>query len=286
MTESGFIDFDQRQSGRSLIVLAETTMSVPYIPPETFDYIIDLLHDESPTLKECCLVSKSWIPRTRRHLFAYVQFRRVCNLNSWKETFPDPAKSPAYHTHTLTVGCVQFVEEADAEEGGWIQTFSRVERLIVNYPWIDFYPTGISLTPFRKFSSTLKSLRITSLLPLSQVFNLIYSLPLLEDLALTGRDTATLNDDELDAPPTAAPLTPPAVTGTLELRVFLGVTNTTRRLLDLPNGLHFRKLNLSWYEKDLQWMTRLVVACAGTLEYLDTTYHSVGETYSTSMLDQ
>ena len=261
-------------------------MPNPYLPPETLDYITDLLHDESETLKECCLVSKSWVPRTRRHLFAHIQFSSAYRLDSWKTTFPDPTNSPAYHTHTLSIGCVQFIEEADAEEGGWIQTFSRVERLIVNCPWMNFYPAAISLAPFHKFSSTLKSLDLTSLLlPLSQIFYLIHSLPLLEDLSLIGRDTSVVNDDKLDPASTVVPQTSPPFTGTLKLPLYLGMTNTARRLLDLPNGLHFRKLELSWRDDDLQWMVRLVVACSGTLERFDVTYYPDGETHSPSLLD-
>ena len=88
-TESGTVD--RRQNG-SHVLLAETAMPSPwpYLPLETLDYIVDLLHDESPALKECCLVSKSWIPRTRRHLFAHIRFYSADNLKSWKKTFPDP----------------------------------------------------------------------------------------------------------------------------------------------------------------------------------------------------
>ena len=54
--------------------IQETTMSCT-LPPEILDLIIDHLHDEPATLKTCCVVSKSWVPRTRKHLFALVEFR-------------------------------------------------------------------------------------------------------------------------------------------------------------------------------------------------------------------
>ena len=92
-------------------------MPNPCLPLEALDYVVDFLHDESPTLKECCLVSKSWVSRTRKHLFARIQFCSADNLKSWKK-FPDPTNSPAYHTHTLFIGCVEFIEEGNAEEGG------------------------------------------------------------------------------------------------------------------------------------------------------------------------
>jgi len=137
----------------------------PYLLPEILDYVIDHLHDEPKSLKECCLVSKSWVPRTRKHLFADVKFRSADNLGSWKRTFPDPANSPACHAHTLFVGCPQAVAEADAEEGGRIQSFSRVEWLGVSYPRTNlFIAAEFSLVPFHKLSLSLKSLRVTSLL--------------------------------------------------------------------------------------------------------------------------
>jgi hypothetical protein len=62
--------------------LTQTAMSNPDLPPEILDYIIDLLHDEPETLKRCCLVSKSWVPRTRKHLFADIGFQTEEHLKS------------------------------------------------------------------------------------------------------------------------------------------------------------------------------------------------------------
>ncbi|KAF9789198.1 hypothetical protein BJ322DRAFT_1000595, partial [Thelephora terrestris] len=49
---------------------------LPYLPPEILDLVTDNLSDEPSTLKACCLVSKSWVPRTRKHLFASVKFNQ------------------------------------------------------------------------------------------------------------------------------------------------------------------------------------------------------------------
>ena len=70
-----------RGSGRSVAchISAKTTMPrwPPPFPPEIFDLIIDHLQDEPITLKACCLVSKSWVPRSRMHIFAHVEFDPV-----------------------------------------------------------------------------------------------------------------------------------------------------------------------------------------------------------------
>ena len=101
------------------------TMSNPPIPPEILDHIVDDSYDESDALRNCCLVAKSWVPRTRKHLFADIEFYLPKRLESWKMMFPDPSNSPAYHAHTLLVRFPQVVTAADAGEGGWVRTFSR-----------------------------------------------------------------------------------------------------------------------------------------------------------------
>ena len=72
---------ERRQNG-SFIPSGQTTMPDPHLPRETLDYIIDFLHIKPETLRECCLVSKSWILYTRKHLFAHIKFRSVVDLES------------------------------------------------------------------------------------------------------------------------------------------------------------------------------------------------------------
>ncbi|KAF9644820.1 hypothetical protein BDM02DRAFT_3121298 [Thelephora ganbajun] len=250
-------------------------MSNPYqvhLPPEILDYIVDFLRDQPETLKQCCLVSKSWVSRTRKHLFANIEFPIADDLETWKEIFIDPSGSPAHHTRTLRIDCVGAVKEEDAEEDGWIPTFSCVTRLwlVLDRDSVSRYNHAISSTPLHKFSSSLKSLRVSaSVLPYSWVWNLVRSLSLLEDLALIGPDSY----EQWDSQPAAYPSVSPAFTGTLELDLF-AMEGITRRLLDLPNGLHFRKFTFSWRRKDdIRWMEELMVACSDTLESLDVTHY-------------
>ena len=73
-------------------------MPDPRLPPELLDHVLDLLRYEKRVLGSCCLVSKSWIPRTRKHLFANVRFEIERDLESWKKVFPDPSTSPTCYT--------------------------------------------------------------------------------------------------------------------------------------------------------------------------------------------
>jgi len=243
-----------------------------HLPQEILDYIADLLHDQPETLKRCCLVSRSWVPRTRKHLFADIRLRSVDDLRSWKKTFPDVGNSPAYHTRSLFIGCSSVVVAEDAEEGGWIRAFSRISSLDVdNGVWYLNTPAISLLTPFHNFSPTLKSLRMCPIaFPCPQLFDLVLSSPLLEDLTLTGHDDSFGNEDESHGLQTVLPSTSPPLTGSLDLNIFGGMGNTVRQLLDLPNGLHFRSLAFSWHcEADLPWTTQLVELCSDTLECLD-----------------
>ena len=193
-------------------------MSNPYLPPEILDYIVDTLRDRPKTLRNCCLVTKSWIPRARKHLFAEIEFFSVEHLESWKKTFPDPFNSPAYHTHTLLVYCPHAVTATDAEDGGWIQAFSRLVHLKVGDSIRRPNCREVSLAPLHRFSPVLKSLRVSSLrLSDSQILDLVYHLPLLEDLSLTIPGAQTSDPNVGGSPNATQPSTLPPFTGTLEL---------------------------------------------------------------------
>ena len=69
-------------------VRPKTVMSDPYLAPETLDRIVDLLHNKREPLKACCLVSKSWVSRTRKHLFADIDLSSGPRL--WEESSQIP----------------------------------------------------------------------------------------------------------------------------------------------------------------------------------------------------
>ena len=107
-------------------------MSDPSLPPEVTDYIIDLLHDEPDVLKQCCLVSKSWVSRSRKYRFHRVRFTTDADLKNWKGMFPDPVGSPGNLTHSLWVICPTAFT-AEVKGSGWIgATFLNVVRLDLN----------------------------------------------------------------------------------------------------------------------------------------------------------
>ena len=102
-------------------------MSSPRLPPEILDYITDSLHDDPDALKQCCLVSKSLVSRSRKYSFAHISFDHYGDYLKWRKTFPDPTNSPACRAHTLAINC-----DLMPVEMRWVQSFSSVERLILS----------------------------------------------------------------------------------------------------------------------------------------------------------
>ena len=265
---------EERSDTSAKMDTAETAMSNPHLPPEILDHTVDLLHDDQDALKQCCLVSKSWIPRAREHLFAAIRLRAERHLGSWKKTFPDPSTSPARYTKTLIIHCAHVVTAADADAGGWVRDFSRLVRLEMDAEAIMMYSPEpvISLAPFHGFSRTVKSLLVNSaIIPPSQIFNFILSFSLLEDLTVIRHGTSVYDGGSSDGPSTVAhPLNPPAFTGSLNLSLTEGMGHIASKLLSLPGGIHFRSLTLMRHcKEDLPLTMMLVAECSRTLESLD-----------------
>jgi len=237
------------------------------------DLIVDFLHDEPGALKACCLSSKSWIHRTRQHLFARVEFSLESHVKLWEETFPDPFNTPARYTRNLSIRRSRVVTSLGRGVGGCIRTFSGIVRLDV-----DIRGNGGEEDPFitlRGLSPTLKSLRLAygSSVSSSKIFGLVCSFPLLKDLALLSPG----NNSEVDGwniPPTS-----PVLTGHLELTMVGRIRPTVDRLLELPSGLHFSKISVLCLIEDVKPMIDLVSECSDTLESLTIYYYLEGTAF-------
>lgn len=246
--------------------LVGTTMSRP-LPPEILGLIIDHLRGNQTTLRVCCLVSKSWVPWVRGHLFARVEFCTVDRpFQLWSKAFPEPDNSPAHHTRNLSIRRLHASTLEDSDASRRIRAFHRLQTLDVRT--MGLYDRHVSFVPFHGLSPTLKSLSLSyTLTSLSKVFNLICSFPLLEDLSLTS-----VSEGDTDGWDT--PLTSPIFTGALHLEVAYGVWSTVRLLCGLPGGLHFSKVAVACHgDGDVKSTADLVLRCADTLQSLDICYH-------------
>ena len=244
-------------------------MPDPRLPPELLDHIVDFLHDKDYALRNCSLVSKSWISCARKHLFANITFSSAKSLQSWKELFPYPSSSPSYHTHTLSVT----YSPATTAACDWIKGFSRVVHFVLTCKTYDANEPAVSLIPFQGFSPIVKTFRVFfAVLPSSQIFNLILSFPLLQDLCATSCIAETGTGDGSDGTSTAIrPSSPPVLTGALILWMGGGLKPIIDRLLSLQE-LRFWQLTLTLVrEGDLSSAKALVEGCSSTLEFLDVT---------------
>jgi hypothetical protein len=241
-------------------------MSCP-LPPELLDLIVDHLRNEPAVLKTCCVVSKSWLPRTRKHLFAHVKINTLGpHIDLWKETFPDPSNSPACYTRNLSIHGLRAVTVAYPDVGGWLHTFHRLVKLELYTPGID--DLRISFVPLRVLPPTLKSLTLShSYVPLPEVFDLVCSSPLLEDLELISPNYRMCGTDGWNAPSTS-----PKFTGSLTLKTVNTNRFVARLLCDLPGGLRFNKISVDCPKGDFGPTTDLVTRCCDTLESLSVAF--------------
>ena len=226
-----------------------------FLPPEIFDLITEYLCNCPTALKACCLVSKSWVPRTKKHLFARIHFGEGgSTIQSWVKAFPDPSNSPGHHTRDLGI------YGPPPGESTWIRSFHRIEKLSVFA--FDSRTSETSLVQLHGLSPTLKSLYLIHFsIPTSEIFGLLCSFPLLVNFGLYHRG---FESDDSDL--WVAPSTSPKFTGALHL--FEVIRSTALLLLALPDGLHFTKIMVKCYAEDVGLLMSLVSKCSDTLESL------------------
>ncbi|KAF9780904.1 hypothetical protein BJ322DRAFT_1082335 [Thelephora terrestris] len=236
---------------------------LPFLPPEILDLIVDHLYNEPTALKACCVVSKSWIPRSRRHIFARVKLDTARATESWAKAFPDPSDSPAHYTRNLWV---YGHGVASADVLPWIRSFRHVQKLTMT----TFGPRGVSLAHLHGFSLTLKSLNLTRVCAtVSEIIGFICSFPLLEDLSLSPKAR------DIRADGWATPLVSPKLTGSLMLYGESG--SIARGLSELLDGPHFSTIWVQCNAEDIdsRTITDLVSKCSETLETLYLAYNTL-----------
>ena len=228
------------------------------LPAELLDRVINLVRvDSERSFKNCCLVSKSWIPHVRRYLFEAVVFDSPEKLRLWTDAFPDPSSSPAYHVKKLTVKCPQAIDDTDK---GFISTFRNVVDFTL---YVRNTHAGVA-TCFHGFSTSVKILCVDAdVLSASRIVNLACSFPRLENLSVFTSQQEGV--DEFAGQPTSSP----PFTGKLSIRTKAGMDALIPRLLSVQGGLHFRTVAVVWYkEGDSGLTTSLVESCRSALKHL------------------
>ena len=246
-----------------------TVHATSIIPTEIIDEILDhFIADSGPyddslkrSLQSYSLVSKSWVPSCRRHLFHTITFFSE-DVVKWLKTFPVPQESPAHYVKDLRLllGGRYGAPEKFSKHTPW---FTNVERMVLTM--------DTTSLPRRIFSPARLPQSVTSLtiraggpgVDLVQMREIIAHLPNLNDLILSGCFIVR---------PTFKQLLPGLGTGLRgrfggELQIRDGYTNEyiVNMLLEVPAGLHFTKLHIHADRACLLQTVRLAEACCKTL---------------------
>ena len=221
------------------------------LPPETVDQIIDFV-DNYRTLRICSLVAKSWLYRSRMHLFRDVV---LFSHRRWQKIIPTGHTSPAVYTRTLTL------VQSGTAGGRWIITdnlypffshlrdFKNVRKLVLD-EWVpsEFSEGGLKKY-FGHFGKNLRSLELSGekMRPDSFLF-FLGLFPNLEDLSMKqcveGSGTNPV------------PAVSPKLSGRLTTRTKTPLQALCRLLL------RFREICLHEHQDDYQ---ELIDACGKTL---------------------
>ena len=241
----------------------------PSVPQEIVDEILDHLAADFDfrSLKLCALVSRSWVPSCRRHLFRIVVFTTV-KVARWRKRFPVPEEGPAHHVRDLhfSIGGYHCAPEKFAEHTPW---FTNVERLILS-------ELG-AFQPLWRPSSWRLPQSVTSLtveantITLVQIRDIMMQLPDLDNLSLLGSlpvgDRRTLLGTET--------VLRGRFSGRLRLVKGYAAEEVMNILLDIPTGLRFTEVQICGMRECFFSTVRLAEACAKTLVKLSytTSFH-------------
>lgn len=137
------------------------------LPQEVVDLIIDQLEANPAALKSCSLVSRQWVARTQKHLFARVVIRSD-NLRRWCQSIaPGPIGVSPYTTHLVLVAAANPLMEEPwfdpnllKHASDHLSSFTDVHTLDV-IRW-KFSNEEEYTAPFAQIALTIRTLRVTS----------------------------------------------------------------------------------------------------------------------------
>ena len=251
-------------------------MSLPYLPQEIKDQVIDLLHEDEETLRSCALVSRSWLRQCQKHLFAEVRIGYHL-LMKWCRNVAPGEDGLSSFTRKL------YVSHRSPREFEIVMphlsSFKRVESLVIsdydcmdldNEPYLPIAPDQY----YGHFGESLCSLNL--LYPsesLGALLPLIYLFPHLESLTIEGFMAA---GDEHPAPPSPNSPNPNAFKGKLHLRLLAGNDmHILSKLAKYP--LRYDHVSIGGSSRELGvHFNNLISACSRTMKTLDVSQKYTG----------
>ena len=210
------------------------------LPQELVEDIVDCLSHDRPTLEACSLVAKTWLPRSRHHLFGSVSLNSE-SAKKWCSAIRPGPNGPSHLVRTLSLqqsqGRYWLGAESLDDISDHFSSFRRVEDLSV--AWLDLgdFEPGSLARHFAHYGSSLRSLRLSYICAdFSALITLLRLFPNLKDLLIHTPDLCD------DGPPLRISKTTPPYHGFLNLLSFDSASSPF--VLHLPAlGLQFSSIS-------------------------------------------
>ena len=229
-------------------------------PQDIIDEILDHLAADSDfeSLRACVLVSRSWVPSCRRHLFHTLDLTWG-KMDRWLYAFPVPEESPAYHFRALriTISGINWFPDKFFEHA---PRFMNVRKL-------SFFGgercLGSRLPSRWKLPESVTSLTIEASngVGLVEIWDIMARLPNLDDLSLWGffvpADRCALRG--------IGTVLRGRFGGELVLGTVYANYECTNLLLEMLAGLPFIKVEINCAREYIPSVIRLVEACSKTI---------------------
>ena len=256
--------------------MSSVAMSLPYLPQEIKDQVIDILYDDDDTLRSCALVSRSWLRQSRKYLFAEVRIGYHLLMKWCRNIAPgEDGLSSLVRRLNVSHRSPREFEIVMPHLG----SFKRVTALVISdYDCMDLdNEPYLPIAPDRYYGHFGESLRSLHLLypseSLGALLPLVYLFPRLESLTIEGLMAA---GDEHPPPPNPSSPTPDAFKGELNLRLLAGNDmHILSKLAKYP--LQYDRVSIGGSSRELGvHFNNLISACSRTLKTLDISQKYIG----------
>lgn len=250
------------------------TIAVPKIPQDIIDETLDhLIADPDfsfKSLQSCALVSKSWVPSCRRHLFHTILFNKE-NMIGWLEAFPVPEEGPAHHVRHLRILAEERIPKEFFEHIPWFTNAEKVTLLGA--------PNWLHIYEYWRFPQSVTSLTINGDADPIKIGNIMGRLPNLNDLSLSGVSGSFLSGNQDKLWYQIGADLKGRFGGRLQLTNGYATDDIMDVLLGIPTGIHFTEMQIGGRHEFLSQTASLAEACATTLVKLSCTALYYRESY-------
>ncbi|KAF8886128.1 hypothetical protein BD779DRAFT_1673307 [Infundibulicybe gibba] len=163
---------------------------IPLLPPETIDAIIDHIHDDTVALKACSLVSSTFLPSSRHHLFSEIvlECSAICNF---LKTLDTPRSTIASALSRIVIRRTKFFR-GEQKPHHIPENTARLYQHLQGVTHVKFCDVALADIPppfWRLLHNLLgiKSLEVQKMTfdSLPRFFEYICSLPALESLSIS-----------------------------------------------------------------------------------------------------